>query len=485
VLLALVGIGAGSHPQDVASLALYVQLLGLLCTLPLCWSVSLRGPTALLLLAEGVVFLHFGLRDVVLMLAGTPLPARPATLFSGGEVAALLSAICLVLGGAVVAALAPARRGVALAVEWSPRATRWLAVACWVAGFGINAEHLFTVADLQAGVVDTGPLAGVVSLLRFLQPVGSALLVYLLVARRERAMLPLLLASFVADIALGYLGDSKETAFRGVFLLLIGHLLLRDRIPLLRGALVLLLAGASFSYFAAYRDTLAQSGTTRVEAVGQLDRILQGIASEMSVGERVLRGLDYFSERTSLKGNLDLIVARTGHTVAFQDGRTLVGVLYTFLPRYLFPDKPDTSTGRLFNAEFGISAVATTYISQGINGELYWNFGWSGLVAGMVAVGALLSLVSHLLDLRARTNAPRFLFLIVTAYLLCVRFEGNFATEYTYWLRAMALLALVHAVMPKQVSAAGADPAARARPPRTRAGVRPRPLAPLRQRAAS
>lgn len=484
-LLAVNGIGVGVHPQDVASLALYVQLLGLLCTLPLCWTASVRGPTSLLLLLEGILFVHFGLRDVVLMLTGAPVPLRPETLFSGGEIAVLLSALGVLLGGALVTAFAPGHRHPVLAAEWSHGAMRWLAVICWSVGFGINADHLFTVADLQAGVVETSPLAGVVSLLRFLQPIGTALLVYLVVARRDRAMLLVTLGSFAADIVLGFLGDSKESAFRGVFLLLIGHLLLRDRIPVLRGAIVVLLAGASFSYFAAYRDTLASSATTRVDAVAELDRILPGIASGMSVGERVLNGLHYFSERTSLKGNLDLIVAQTGNTVAFQEGQTLIGVLYTFLPRYLFPDKPDTSTGRLFNAEFRVGAVATTYISHGINGELYWNFGWTGLIAGMVAVGALLALVSHLLDPGVRANAPRFLFLIVTAYLLCVRFEGNVATEYTYWLRALVLLVLLHMVMPKQLTRASAGAGAPARRLRRRADVRPRPLAPLRSRAAS
>lgn len=449
LLLALLGVGIGTHPQQLATLAVYVQLLGLLCSLPLCWSASLRGPMALLLLLQGVLFVHFGLRDVIGLLAGFPFPARPHGLFSGGEIAALLTALSVLLGYALVTALAPGRNATTLASDWTPSGVRWLGIACWLIGFVINAQHLFTVADLQTGIVDDNPFAGVLSLLRFLQPVGSALLVYQVVARRDRAMLPVLVLSFALDIVLGYLGDSKEVAFRGVFLLLIGHLLLRDRIPLVRGLVLVVLAGASFSYFAAWRDTLAMTGTTRVEAVRDLDSILGGIAEEMSPAERVTRGLDYFTERMSLKGNLDLIVARTGDTVAFQEGSTLVGVFYTFLPRYLFPDKPDTSTGRLFNAQFGVSSVATTYISQGINGELYWNFGWTGLILGMVAVGALLAHVNHVLDLGLRTNAPRFLFLIVTAYLLCVRFEGNVSTEYTYWLRALALLALLHLAMPK------------------------------------
>lgn len=462
LLLALLGVGVGTHPQSLATLAIYVQLLGFLCTLPLCWSASLRGPMALLLLLEGMLFLHFGLRDVVGLLAGLPFPPRPDGLFSGGEIAALLSAICVLLGYAAVTALAPGRSASALANDWSPAGVRWLGVIAWVAGYAINAQHLFTVADLNAGVVESNPFAGVLSLLRFLHPVGSALLVYQLVARKDRAMLPLLLLTFAFDVVLGYLGDSKETAFRGVFIYLMGLLLLRDRIPLLRGVLLMVLAGATFSYFAAYRDTLASSGETRVAAAGKLGQILGGIASEMSPAERVVRGLDYFSERASLKGNLDLIVARTGTVVPFQRGGTLVGVLYTFLPRYLFPDKPDTSTGRLFNAQFAVSAVATTYISQGINGELYWNFGWPGLILGMLCVGGLLGYVNHMLDLGLRTNAPRFVFLIVTAYLLCVRFEGNVSTEYTYWLRALVLLWLVHRLMPKAKAAAAMAAAAAA-----------------------
>ena len=451
VVFALLGVGVATHPDNMLTLGVYVQVLLLLCTLPLCWAASLRGPLALLVLMQAMLFVHFGLRDLIGLVFGTPLAPRPEGLFSPGELGALLSSICVLLGYAFVGALSPGRQARTLAQEWSSRATFWLGTFCWLLGFVITAYHLFSVADLQTGEVYTNPFAGVVALLRFLQPIGSALLVYLLVARGQRSVLPLLLVTFACDVLLGYLGDSKETAFRGMFLLLIGYVLLRDRVPVLRGLLLILLVGASFSYFAAYRDLLSGSQTTRVAAAERFGSIIGGIASEKSFAQRAVAGLDYFTERSSLKGNLELIIAQSGRSVPFQDGRTLVGVLYTFMPRYLFPDKPDTSTGRLFNAAFSVSDVSTTYISQGINGELYWNFGWTGLIVGMLLLGGLLAHANYLLDLSRRSNAPRYLFLIVTAYLLCVRFEGNVSGEYTYWLRALLLLWLVHKFMPKQL----------------------------------
>ena len=122
---------------------------------------------------------------------------------------------------------------------------------------------------------------------------------------------------------------------------------------------------------------------------------------------------------------------------------------YVFLPRYFAPDKPDENTGRLFNHAFAISESPYTFISTGANGELYWSYGWSGLVLGMTAIGLLLGATGVATDLDVRTNLPRFLVLVVTAYLLCVRFEVNLSLEYTYWLRTVAMLAVIHLFMPK------------------------------------
>jgi hypothetical protein len=39
---------------------------------------------------------------------------------------------------------------------------------------------------------------------------------------------------------------------------------------------------------------------------------------------------------------------------------------------------------------------------------------------------------------------------MMTVYLVCLRFEDGVAIQFTYWLRAVLLLLIIHALMPKQ-----------------------------------
>ena len=134
----------------------------------------------------------------------------------------------------------------------------------------------------------------------------------------------------------------------------------------------------------------------------------------------------------------------------FQDGATFTSLAYVFVPRALVPDKPNTLTGQEFNWAFGISESTQVYISNTMLGEFYWNFGWTGLVLGMLGTGLFMGVLNRLVDFEVHTNLPRLLVLMLTIYVVVLRFEANVAQAYTLWLRTMLLFALLHMLMPKR-----------------------------------
>jgi hypothetical protein len=67
----------------------------------------------------------------------------------------------------------------------------------------------------------------------------------------------------------------------------------------------------------------------------------------------------------------------------------------------------------------------------------------------MIVIGMLLATVNSVVNLERRVTLPRLLLLLLTMYLLCLRFEDGIAVQYTYWLRAIALLLLLNGLMPK------------------------------------
>jgi len=73
-----------------------------------------------------------------------------------------------------------------------------------------------------------------------------------------------------------------------------------------------------------------------------------------------------------------------------QMGDTMDYITYAFVPRLIWPDKPNVSRGAWFTAYLGFSSSeeeSTTSTGITATGELYWNFGVTGVIAGMFFLG--------------------------------------------------------------------------------------------------
>lgn len=89
-------------------------------------------------------------------------------------------------------------------------------------------------------------------------------------------------------------------------------------------------------------------------------------------------------------GVIEDIVNNSG----FLWGKGMTYVPIGFIPRAIWNDKPATDQGRMFTAFLGMASdpqTATTSTGQTSPGELFWNFGWPGVIVGMYIVGATLS----------------------------------------------------------------------------------------------
>ncbi len=442
------------NPDARAGLAAYVWLLGLLCSAPLLFMKSLQGRVTLLFIFQGIFFALFALADWVSLIAGFSDKGPHEAFLSGGELAILLTSLCFSVGYGLVAGVAPGDVRGLMSRDWSPRAIGIMGVVFWGCGFvlslmfigGNDFRHATTT-----GFAVFGGFAGVAVLFTYLLPIGDMCMIYLYLMRRSRAALGLLVLMFACEFTLGFLSSAKEFAFRGLVLLLIGVLFLKGRVPV-RGLLLGLFAALlTFSFFQDMRAQVTRQGRMDLSAI--IDKLssdpTKTFGSDNEFGARFGRGADYFASRGNLKGSVETAVAHSGVDVPYQNGRTLIPIVYAFVPRAWLPEKADTNVGLLFNKEFKISSVRTVYIAAGQNGELYWNFGWPGLVVGMLLMGALMGATSVALDLKRTVTLPRFLLLMLTVYLLAFRFEAGIADQYALWLRSVVLLLLIHAFMPK------------------------------------
>jgi hypothetical protein len=397
-------------------------------------------------------FASFGLGDLVGLFSLHP----PAPTFGGassslyGSIAILLGAICFLLGYAVATGLPAYRASGWSAREWAPRPAAFVGVAWWAIGWIATASLQFGAADPYSGQHINPTIGGFLALIRVLQPIGSLLLIYLYLTTRGRKILALLLVTMALDFALGFFGGSKQIALRAPVLFMLSVVLTRERIPVVTLIVFTLVTAVFFNAFQSYRNELASRGLTRGAALAQFNTPENTLGTAGTPwGERLSGGFDYFVMRVSQKPMIDMIVGRTGKGgIRFQDGATLVPLLYAFIPRLVWPGKPNNVTGLLFNHTFHV-ATASTFIGSSNLGDLYWNFGWAGVVVGMLIIGIFMGWAASMFRLDSRLTLPKFLLLLITIYFGILRFQSGIALVYTLWARAALLLLLIHVMMPK------------------------------------
>jgi len=452
VVVVALTTGLLANPHAQPGNLLYIMALSLICTLPLAFITSYRGKQSLLIVYLAYYFASFALQDIFNLLDGQPAVRFQSEAFmTGGELAVLLGALCFVASYQFIARCIPDHGGTVFARDWSPNAKLFLGVVFWAVGNFITIKWQFSGADSFSGVTVTNSFTGVLITFRVLQPLGTLVVIYHLITTKSRPALILFSMIVVADFFLGFVGDSKELAMRDLLLYLFSVVLLRERLPVVKTLVFVLIAGIAFNLFAAYRQIVHSRHESRAEALENIDSRLDVIkSSNKSIDERLMGGLKYFTARINLKSSVDLIVAKTGSDVPFQHGRTIEPLLYMFIPRFIFPNKPYSSmAGQLFNWEFKISASHRTYISTSQVGELYWNFGWAGVVAGMAMIGAVMAVIASSMRFDVVKTLPRFLFVLMTVYLLSLRSETALAEVYSVWGRAAVLLFVLNAIIPK------------------------------------
>lgn len=132
----------------------------------------------------------------------------------------------------------------------------------------------------------------------------------------------------------------------------------------------------------------SKGGFTRFEAMVQAWWSAMGAVWEDGLGstENATVSLDRLNELSTVARAMDF----AGHVVPFDRGRRWPFLFYSFVPRFVWPGKPDFTDdfNDRFNILFGLQTmrgVRTATGSFSIVADGYWNFGWAGIaMVGMV-----------------------------------------------------------------------------------------------------
>lgn len=447
-------ISAGSQGIN-ASAALYVDLLFALCTAPLLLLKRINDRYVLLGVFMGTYFLIFGALDLQNIFTGADLSMAQDGFVTPARVGVLVGAALALAGYAFGAGLAgtPARNAVPTA--WSNGAVLAVGLGCWLFGSAAMAYYSLyavtenTVQATASGLADMGPvLTFVVMLGNLVQPVGLVVLAYGHARNRNSFWLMLVISVVLLQVVLGFVTDTKGTALFGFLLVALTKTVWDGKVSKPWIVSIIVFAALLFPVFQASRIVVReQKGMNRYQALLHIDEVLQ---SSLETREKLDSGRAgdrpaTFIERSSSQANVERVFDHTGVDIPYLKGSTLVALPLAFVPRLILPDKQDVQVGQLYARTFFHTASDDfTYISVSELGELYWNFGWLGVVIGMTLTGGILGVVGARSELADTPSLTRLLVLLVTMKTLCFGFGGSIALSYIVWLRALAAIGLLH-----------------------------------------
>lgn len=210
-----------------------------------------------------------------------------------------------------------------------------------------------------------------------------------------------LLARTVTSLSSGWLGS-----FAGIIILCgAAYSAEQRRIP--RFALVAVIVVILF--FQVGKQDFREAYWTDQASAGQAERVTFWVNTSLK------KWGDALSDPTgnTLRGNLGSTLSRVGllaqtgdvleqtpSVVPYQNGRLYSYLLYTWIPRAVWPDKPSMSeANQFYQVAYGITAerdLDRVSIAVGFITEAFMSFGWLGVVFIMFLVGVILDLYRRL-----------------------------------------------------------------------------------------
>jgi hypothetical protein len=174
-----------------------------------------------------------------------------------------------------------------------------------------------------------------------------------------------------------------------------------------------------------------------------LNRVQNYLEGQESMAAYFGEGLALTAGRLDCLGVTSVIVRDTPNRVPYQHGRTLGLFFVAFVPRVLWPDKPNITIGQWITDVYGSGPDVISSTGPSNVGDFYLNFGVFGVVAGMFALGVIVR-ISHECLLSGRPTAPGLLAAVAILYQLILRFEGNVAIQYSTAVFALVPILATH-----------------------------------------
>jgi len=136
-----------------------------------------------------------------------------------------------------------------------------------------------------------------------------------------------------------------------------------------------------------YRMHVTFGGKYNINIIDKI-KVFSNLLSEYSDQISFFSIFYLLVSRISMFESLARTFEYTGIYVPFQHGNTILLTLEAFLPKVIYPERPDTNIGKWFGEMYNFSQ-GDVFISLGLPGEFYLNFGIYGGIASIFILGLI------------------------------------------------------------------------------------------------
>jgi len=328
--------------------------------------------------------------------------------------------------------------------DWSPVVILIVGVMMLVLGL------VFTVSrtlGLIPAVLGSGVTSTIASSIIF----GNVLLTVAALRNRSRVAWIMLFIAVPISTVLGFFTGSKRAALIFPAVVFFTSMLLGGRLRarwIVVGTMTLALLYPASEF---YREDILQNYTlTIVEALSDPTYtlgVLSDFFSSSRPGRYLSDGLVFTAARIDGVGIESVIVRDTPSVSPFQRGRTLGLFFVAFVPRLLWPSKPEITLGQWITDTYGSGPQISSYTGPTFIGDLYLNFGVASVVIGMLLIGALLRLFQTRF-LGPHPTAVGILAVIIVIAQFHIKQIGSAANVMASTVFALAPLFLVYIAVP-------------------------------------
>jgi hypothetical protein len=391
------GILLGARGWDMAILALAL-VTGFVALIPLLVDAARQPEQRQILIT--MVSMVYGLFLVLPVFTQyflpnetTPNPLRLYNMASRdiaiGQIATLAGLISLMIGfyspiTRLVSATLPRPKW-----DWPPAVALAVAMVMLPLGWSIFLGGQFGIFPKAVG---SGALGTIASSVFF----GISLLTIIYLRHRLKVALILMICVVPPSMLFNFFTGSKRLFLTPAFMIVIGYILMERRIRrswVIAGVATIVVLYPISEF---YRDVILQGYSLRaVEILSDPGRAvgrISGFITGADPGEYMLAGLKATGIRLDALGIATVIVRDTPERVPYQNGRTLALIPISYIPRILWPGKPGVTIGEWVTANYGSGLSRTDNLTDtgpSWIGEFFFNFGWAGVVIGMMSMGIL------------------------------------------------------------------------------------------------